>query len=152
MLFNHPLTFRTDCQQQQVFTSTAKVNALYAHLPSAYPALWATATAAPKQLALPRLWLIVQRGSLWRRLPWASGQGAGPSRGASDRRCGKRTGWTLAFWGLYMFHSSASGVTEGLPHHPAKAYLKFKKINSWRSLIYLYIDCKFVVKAKHLSF
>lgn len=61
--------------------------------------------------------------SLWRRPPWASGQGAGPSTGVSGRHCGRRTEWTPAFWALYTLRSSASGVTEGLRHHLAAAYL-----------------------------
>lgn len=65
-------------------------------------------------------------GLLWRRPPWASGQGAGPSTGASGRHYGKRTEWTRAFWVLCMLHSNAAGATWGLHHHLATAYLKLK--------------------------
>lgn len=123
-------------------------NTMQAHRMQAQPTLAHTATmpkihSEGEHRLLPRsqsLQLWRGRGLLWRRPPWAPGRGAGPSTGVSRRHYGEHTGWTRAFWALYMLHNNASGVTEGLLCHPATAYLKQKKKIQLKTFWFIFLN------------
>lgn len=78
----------------------------------------------------------------WRRPPWASGQGAGPSMRVSGKHYEKCRVWTLASWVLCMLHSNAVGAASGLLRHLAIACLDCKRKYSSGHLVSLKRDRK----------